>query len=241
MNKMLPPVFVAALALVSGVVSAEEREKPEDETARASYSLGYQIGQDLNRQGLEIDRESVIRGIHDAQAGTDPVMSPDEMQTLLAELKRELVAERWRERTAEAEALKQAGLEFLDANKDRPGVKTTASGLQYKVLREGEGERPRPNDVVRVTYRATTIEGREFDSTDKRGEPAQFHLGGVIPGWSEGIQLMREGAKYELYIPWELAYRSRGPLAFKSLVFEVELLEVNPDSTATAETKDGEE
>ena len=241
MNKALPFLIATALGLFSGSPSAEERPTPEGDSARTSYSLGYQIGQDLKRQGLEIDRESVIRGIHDAQAGTDPVMSPDEMQTLLTELKRELVAEQWRERTAEAEALKQAGLQFLDANKDRPGVKTTASGLQYKVLREGEGERPGPNDVVRVKYRATTIEGREFDSTDKRGEPAQFHLGGVIPGWSEGIQLMREGAKYELYIPWNQAYRTRGPLAFKTLIFEVELLEVNPDSTATAETKDGEE
>jgi FKBP-type peptidyl-prolyl cis-trans isomerase len=150
------------------------------------------------------------------------------MRVLLGELKQRIVQQRVAKLRAESEAIKQAGIEFLEQNKSKPGVQTTSSGLQYKELKPGSGERPGPTDKVRVHYRGTTVEGHEFDDSRKRGQPAEFRLDGVIKGWGEGLQLMQEGAVYELYIPYQLAYNHRGPLAFQTLIFEVELLEVNP-------------
>jgi FKBP-type peptidyl-prolyl cis-trans isomerase FklB len=216
------------LLLLGTSLWAGEPVKLEDATARTSYSLGYQMGQDLKRQGVTLDRPAVIRGLQDGQTAAQPLMSREEIDAVLRELKQRIVADLAHKRTAESEALKQAGNDFLEANRAKSGVKTTASGLQYKVIKEGSGKQPRPTDTVRAHYRGTTVEGQEFDSTYKRGAPREFTVNRVIKGWGEGLQLMKEGAKYELYIPWELAYGSRGPLAFQALIFEVELLEVNP-------------
>ena len=219
---------------LSVTASAEEAIKLENEADRASYSLGHQIGTDLKRQDVTLDRPALLQGLEDGQAGTEPRMTPEEMNALLAELKRRIVADKQAERQAESEALKQAGIAYLEENGSKPGVQATDSGLQYKVIKEGSGTRPGPDDTVRVHYRGTTVEGQEFDSSHKRGRPAEFALNGVIKGWSEGLQLMQEGAKYELYIPYELAYNTRGPLAFQALIFEVELLAVNPAEPAQA-------
>ncbi len=236
-------VWLLTPALVLGFLAVpawgEEGVKLDSSTARASYSLGYQMGQDLKRQGLTLDRPAVIRGLTDGQSGAEPLMSQEEIRTLLATLKKKIVAEVQQERKAKTDAMKQAGMDFLAANKDKPGVQTTESGLQYKVIEPGAGRQPGPTDKVRVHYRGRTIEGREFDSSHKRGQPAEFALNGVIRGWSEGLQLMKEGAKYELYIPWNLAYSARGPLAYQTLVFEVELLAVNPHEAAKAGTAGG--
>jgi FKBP-type peptidyl-prolyl cis-trans isomerase FklB len=189
------------------------------------------MGRDLKRLGVSLDRPAVIRGLEDGQAGAEALLSQEEINAVLAELKQRIVADQARKRTAKSDALKQAGNDFLAANKAKPEVKTTASGLQYKVIREGSGKLPGPTDTVRIQYRGATVKGQEFDSTYKRGAPREVNMSRVIKGWGEGLQLMKEGAKYELYIPWELAYGSRGPLAFQALIFEVELLEVNPESS----------
>jgi FKBP-type peptidyl-prolyl cis-trans isomerase FklB len=223
--------IVIVLPIFATVLRAEETGKLEDATARTSYSLGYQMGQDLKRQGMSLDRPAVIRGLKDGQAGAEALLSREEISAVLAELKRRIVADQARKRTAKSDALKQAGNDFLKVNKTKPGVKTTASGLQYKVIREGAGKVPGPADMVRIDYRGKTVEGQEFDSTYKRGAPREVNMSRVIKGWGEGLQLMKEGAKYELYIPWDLAYGSRGPLAFQALIFEVELLEVNPEDS----------
>jgi FKBP-type peptidyl-prolyl cis-trans isomerase FklB len=219
------------LYLLTTAPWAGETGKLEDATARTSYSLGYQMGQDLKRQGVSLDRPAVIRGLEDGQAGAEPLMSKEEIGAVLAELKQRIVADQARKRTAKSDALKQSGIDFLAANKAKPGVKTTASGLQYKVIREGSGKLPGPTDTVRIHYRGTTVKGQEFDSTYKRGAPREVNMNRIIKGWGEGLQLMKEGAKYELYIPWDLAYGSRGPLAFQALIFEVELLAVNPEES----------
>ena len=215
--------------LIAGPALAEETPQLEAPAARTSYSLGYQMGQDLKRQDVTMNREALTRGLTDGQSGAEPQMAQDDMKALLAEVKRRIVANMQKVRQAESAALKEAGIAFLEQNKSKPGVQTTESGLQYKVITEGTGDRPGPTDKVRVHYRGTTVGGQEFDSSYKRGEPAEFALNGVIKGWGEGLQLMREGAKYELYIPYELAYDARGPLAFQALTFEVELLDVNPE------------
>lgn len=224
--------------LLTGATHSAEELKLEDDTDRASYSLGYQMGQDLKRQQVTFEREALMRGLQDGQAGKEPQVPAEDINAMLAELKQRIVRDIKAKRQAESEALKQAGIAYLDANKSKPGVKSTQSGLQYKVVKEGTGKSPGPTDTVRVHYRGTTVEGQEFDSSYKQGKPAEFALNGVITGWSEGLQLMREGAKYELYIPYQLAYNARGPLAFQTLIFEVELVDVvEPKSAAVGSAK----
>lgn len=230
---LLAPALV--LTTVTSPALGEESEKLEDPTAKASYSLGYQMGQDLKMQGVTLDRPTVLSGLKDGQAETEPKMDPEQMRTLLGELKRELEAKAQQRHQEQIAARMQPGIDFLEANKSKPGVQTTESGLQYKVIQEGTGKRPKPTDTVRVQYRGRTVAGREFDSSHKRGKPAEFAVNRVIRGWGEGLQLMREGAKYEIYIPMELAYGRRGPLSYQALIFEVELLAVNPPSSEPAE------
>jgi len=230
-------------ALVFGLLAAPAQAEPSPDldgpAGRASYSLGYQVGQDLARQGVALDRPALVRGLTDGRSGAEPLMTAQEMSALLAGLKHKIVAEAERKRRVELDAVKQAGRDFLERNKARPGVQTTDSGLQYKVLKHGSGKQPGPVDRVRVTYRAATIEGREFDSSERRGGAVEFALGSVTRGWSEGLQLMREGAKYELFLPYELAYNRRGPLAYQTVVLEVGLLAVNPEpAQATVPAKD---
>ncbi len=220
------------LVLLAGIARAQEEPLDlHDETVRINYSLGYQIGGDFKRQGVDMDPEAVVQGIADALSGAEPKLSQPEMHQILVELKRRVDAGQRARPGAESEAIHQAGIAFLEENKTREGVRVTASGLQYKVLREGTGRSPEPLDTVKVHYRGTTVTGNEFDSSYRRDEPAQFNVSGVIPGWTEGLQLMKEGGNYELYVPLDLAYGKRGPLAFQTLIFEVELLEVVPADT----------
>ena len=228
---LFPVLFVAALG---GRAIAEDAVTLDDETDRTSYSLGHQIGIDLKNQETTLDRDALLRGLTDGQSGTEPLMKPEEMTALLAEVKRRILAERQEKQKGESEAKRQAGIAFLEANKSKPGVLVTDSGLQYRVIEEGSGKHPGPTDTVRVHYRGKTIEGTEFDSSHKRGKPAEFALNRVIKGWGEGLQLMREGAKYELFIPYQLAYGRRGPLGLQTLIFEVDLLAVNPEPEQAA-------
>jgi FKBP-type peptidyl-prolyl cis-trans isomerase FklB len=227
---MRSKVFFLALAAILAVSArpgfAQESLDFSDETVRVNYSLGYQIGGDFKRQGVEMDPEAVIQGIADALSGAQPKLSQPEMHQTLVALKRRIETEQRVRQGAESEAIRQAGIAFLDENETKEGVQVTASGLQYKVIEEGSGRSPQPGDSVRVDYRGTTVDGHEFDSSYRRGEPGQFKVGGVIPGWTEGLQLMKEGGRYELYIPSELAYGMRGPLAGQALIFRMELLEV---------------
>jgi len=231
--------FIMACSLVSSwllaaAALAEDAPALDDATDRSSYSLGFQMGQDLKRQDVTMDQDALLKGLTDGQSGAEPLMTPEEVQTLLTEVKRRIIAKQREERLAESEARKQAGIAFLEENRSKPGVQTTESGLQYRVITEGNGARPGPTDRVRVHYRGRTIDGKEFDSSHERGKPAEFALNGVIRGWGEGLQLMQEGAKYELFIPYQLAYSRRGPLAYQALIFEVELLAVNPEADAEA-------
>jgi FKBP-type peptidyl-prolyl cis-trans isomerase FklB len=223
---------LATIALMAAMSQAGEPVELDNETARVNYSLGYQVGGDFRRQGVEIDPELIIRGIEDALSGAEPLLPPEKMQAKLMELKRRLVADqRARRRDAELEYLAE-GREFLEQNAEQPGVKTTGSGLQYRIVAAGTGKTPQPGDQVTVHYRGTLINGNPFDSSYQRGEPATFRLDGVIKGWTEGLQLIREGGRIELFIPPELAYGGRGPLAHRTLIFDVELISVGSDAQA---------
>ena len=206
-------------------------EKPDlkDQKNKESYSLGYQFGQSLKLQGLDINLEAYTSGIRDALGGTKPPLSQEEMQKAVSEIQQRVMAARQKELKEVAGKNLAEGKAFLEENKKKEGVKTLPSGLQYKVLKEGSGKTPKATGEVTVNYKGTFINGTEFDSSYKRGNPATFQLDKVIRGWTEALQLMKEGSKWQLFIPPELGYGDRGggPIPPNStLIFEVELISV---------------
>ena len=220
----LPAVLAWSLAMP---VMAADALDFEDQTTRVNYSLGYQIGGDFKRQGVEMNAEAVVQGIRDALSEAKPQMDPAAMNETLIELKRKVVAEQQERRKKTEYARLAAGKKFLEENASKEGVITTDSGLQYKIVKEGSGKSPGSQDQVTVHYKGTLIDGKEFDSSYKKDEPASFRLDGVIKGWSEGLQLMKEGGKSQLFVPAELAYGNRGPLGNYTLIFDVELISVD--------------
>ncbi|MBI1337117.1 MAG: FKBP-type peptidyl-prolyl cis-trans isomerase [Phycisphaera sp.] len=196
---------------------------------KVSYAIGLNIGMNMAQQGMTgLDADAIAKGIKDMLAGGKPRLSPEDIQAAMLDYQTQMQ----QEMAAQGEANKQKGQAFLAENGKREGVKTTATGLQYEVIKEGEGPMPKPTDTVRVNYRGTLVNGEEFDSSYARGEPIEFPVGGVIAGWSEALQLMKVGSKYKLYIPSDLAYgaQQRGPKITpnSTLVFEVELLDILP-------------
>ena len=223
----------AAVALslaVAAPVAVQAMETPED---RLSYTIGMDIGQSLAEQGMDLNIDLLVEALAAAYAGEETRMTQEEA---LAE--RDAFMQR-RQQALEAERGQAAqrnlaeGQAFLAENRANPGVEETASGLQYRVIEEGEGRSPEATDRVTVHYRGTLLDGVEFDSSYARGEPATFGLNQVIPGWTEGVQLMQEGATYEFFIPADLAYGEQGrpgPIGPNStLIFQVELIEVHDD------------
>jgi len=212
-----------ALALPLLVTTTFAAEPPAmGETSSMSYALGYQLGRDL--AGTELDSQALLQGLGDGRSGAEPKLGPDAMQGALATLEQRINAQRAKEQAEAAQKTAAAGTAYLADNARREGVKTTASGLQYKVIKAGSGRSPALNDTVTVHYRGTLVDGSEFDSSYKRGQPATFPVSGVIAGWTEALQLMKEGAQWQLVIPPALAYGDRGPLAGQVLIFDVELI-----------------
>jgi FKBP-type peptidyl-prolyl cis-trans isomerase FklB len=211
--------------------SALAAEPPKmDQASSMSYALGYQVGRDLT--GTEVRNDALLQGLKDGQAGSDAKLSPEEMQAALTALETRINEQRGKAQLEAAQKAAAAGTAYLADNAKREGVKTTASGLQYKVVKPGTGRSPKPTDTVTVHYRGTLVDGQEFDSSHKRGQPATFPVSGVIPGWTEALQMMKEGAQWQLAIPPNLAYGDRGPLAGQVLVFDVELISVAPGAPA---------
>ena len=231
MKYFVPAVAAFGLTL-AGVAGAEDALNLEDETTRINYSLGYQIGGDFKRQELEMNPDAVVQGIRDALSGAEPKLTDEEMRATLVEVKQRIVADQKKRRAERELEMLAEGKKFLEENATKEGVITTESGLQYKVIEEGTGKSPGPSDKVTVHDRGTLIDGKEFDSSHKRGKPATFNLNGVVKGWSEGLQLMKEGGKAQLFIPQNLAYGQRGPLAHRTLIFDVELISVGEEAQA---------
>ena len=200
---------------------------------KASYALGMKIGGDLKRQGVgaSVDAALTARGLKDALAGTKALLTEDEEKAALTQLQTEVRGKMEAKAHEAGAAARKEGEEFLAANKTKEGVVTLPSGMQYKILKEGTGPKPTASDTVSCNYRGTLINGKEFDSSYKRGEPTSFPVGGVIKGWTEALQLMPVGSKWQLFIPAEMAYGDRGAGADigpgETLIFEVELLSIS--------------
>jgi FKBP-type peptidyl-prolyl cis-trans isomerase FklB len=201
-----------------------------DEKARVSYAIGMTIGHNFQAQGIEVDTDMLVRGLKDMQPGSTTLLTPQEMRDTLAEYQKILAAKQRKMREEAAVKNKAEGEAFLAKNKTKPGVVTLPDGLQYKIITNGNGTIPTPNDVVTVNYRGTLIDGTEFDSSINRGQPAQFSVGNVIPGWTEALTHMKVGSKWEVFVPSELAYgpsgRSPRIMPDSVLIFEVELLSI---------------
>ena len=217
-----------SVALFFTVSAAGENLELKNENDKINYSYGYQIGDNLKQKGVTVDTEILMKGIQDGLSGAQPLMTQKEVRETLVEHNRRQAAARRAEKQQQKEQYRGEGREFLAANSKKPGVVTLLSGLQYKVIREGTGKSPGPHDSVTVNYRGTLINGQEFDSSYRDNKPATFRVGGVIKGWTEALQLMRVGAKWQLFIPADLAYGERGALADKTLIFDVELISVQP-------------
>ncbi len=195
---------------------------------RASYAIGMSIGHNFQQQNLDINLDLVLRGMKDMQPGGAPLLTASEMQSTLKAFQQEVMAKQMKARQAMAESNKVAGAAFLAANKNNSGVITLPDGLQYQVLTTGTGAVPAATDTVTVNYRGSLLDGTEFDSSYKRGQPASFPVGGVIHGWTEALEKMPVGSKWKLFIPSELAYGEQGNRGIppnSTLIFEVELLD----------------
>ena len=219
----------AATFGVSGLAMAQDVQL-KTEKDKVSYMVGMQVGSSLARIKDEIDMALVIKAMEATLAGDKPLLTEQEVMTIQQSFAQRLQAKHDMEMKQRAEKNKTEGDAFLAKNKSAAGVKTTASGLQYKVVTEGKGPKPAATDQVKVHYTGTLLDGTKFDSSVDRGEPAQFALNAVIPGWTEGLQLMPVGSKYVFWIPSQLAYGDRGtpgPIGPNAtLKFEVELLEI---------------
>jgi FKBP-type peptidyl-prolyl cis-trans isomerase FklB len=197
---------------------------------KASYSIGVSIGKNLKDQKVEIQTDILVKGLLDAYTGAKTQLTEKEMGDVLAQFQQEIMAKAQEEAAKKGGENKSKGEKFLADNKNKPGVKTTPSGLQYTVISEGTGPKPTASSTVKVHYTGKLIDGTTFDSSVDRGEPIEFPLNGVIKGWTEGVQLMSKGSKYKFFIPSDLAYGDRGAGNAigpnETLIFEVELLDI---------------
>lgn len=230
-------LIVSLLLTGAGLACAQEAEMegaaegtPATQVEKVSYSIGLNMGRSLQQQSVEVDVDQLTQGIRDGLSGAEAKMTDEEIQTVMQAFQQEMMQKAQQQQAEAASKNEAEGAEFLAENKEREGVMVTDSGLQYEVLEEGDGPKPSAEDQVTVHYKGTLIDGTVFDSSYDRGQPATFPLNAVIPGWTEGVQLMNVGSKYKLYIPPQLGYGAQGqgptigPNA--TLIFEVELLEI---------------
>jgi FKBP-type peptidyl-prolyl cis-trans isomerase len=221
-------LLLAALGLCLAIVPAGAADDSalKSDKEKASYAIGFDIGKSLHKDGVEIDAAAIAAGIRDGFTGAPGKLTDEQMKASMEQLRKELTEKQ----AAKATESKAEGVKFLAANAKKEGVKTTPSGLQYKVIKEGTGKTPKDTDTVTTHYRGTFIDGNEFDSSYKRNEPATFPVTGVIKGWTEALKLMKEGAKWQLFIPSDLAYGPQGRPGIppdSTLIFDIELLKVD--------------
>ncbi|MGH6962218.1 MAG: FKBP-type peptidyl-prolyl cis-trans isomerase [Dongiaceae bacterium] len=231
---------ILAVALAVGFLAACDKGRGtaavDTEAQKFGYAIGVDIGKSLAPVKDDVDIDALIAGLEETLAGKEPRLDDEAREKIKTEVSRKLQEKQMQERTAKAAAAKTAGETFLAENGKREGVKTTASGLQYEIVTEGTGASPKATDKVTVHYKGTLIDGTEFDSSYSRGQPVTFPLGNVIPGWTEGLQLVKAGGKAKLYIPSSLAYGERGAGAKigpnEALVFEIELVAIEKAEAA---------
>ena len=224
---MVKQFGVCILILALPIVSFSANGKVETVQDKVSYSIGRQVGESIQKNGLKLDVSVLMSGVKDAIAGKESQLTQEDMAAVAAEMQRQ----RDDKAALAGSENKKEGEAFLAENGKKEGIKTLPSGLQYRVVKEGSGKSPAITDQVTVNYRGTLIDGTEFDSSYKRGKPATFSVGGVINGWTEALQLMKEGSQWQLFIPASLAYGERGAGAQvgpnAALVFDVTLIQIN--------------
>jgi len=223
-------MFTAAMLLISCQNNAQEVKELKTHKDSVSYAIGLNIGQNFKMQFIDIDPLVLAAAINDVLQEKEGLMSEEQAQQVMMDYQTELMAKQEEERQIQGEKSKTEGEEFLEKNKKKEGVQTTASGLQYKVITMGDGPKPTAEDRVKCHYKGTLISGKQFDSSYDRGEPAVFPVTGVIAGWTEVLQMMPVGSKWEVYIPSELAYGERGAgqdiPGNSTLIFEIELISI---------------
>jgi FKBP-type peptidyl-prolyl cis-trans isomerase FklB len=226
-------VALLTLALLAGVAAAEEK-KGMSEKEKLSYSMGFTQGKSMSgffkAQSIDIDTDTFVKALKEGLSGAKSEMTEDEMRAQITTLQKELVAKRAEQSKVASEKNKKDGEAFLAENKKKDGVVTLPDGLQYKILKDGTGPTPKKTDKVKVNYKGSLINGTEFDSSYKRNEPAVFQVDRVIAGWTEALQLMKVGSKWDVYIPSNLAYGEHGNGFVigpnQTLIFEIELLSI---------------
>ena len=227
-----------------GKAAGESAAKPlkiedlNNQKKKVSYAIGLDIGKNFKERAMDIDMEILIQGLRDAQGGGQPLLNAEEIQKVMTQFQQNMMKAEQEKRMGQAQGNKAKEEAFLKENAKKPGIKITASGLQYMVISTGTGPLPKLTDTVKVHYRGTLLDGTEFDSSYKRNQPAVFQLKGVIKGWTEALQLMKVGSKYQIFLPSNLAYGENGagqvigPNA--TLIFEVELLSIEKTAPAAA-------
>jgi FKBP-type peptidyl-prolyl cis-trans isomerase FklB len=223
-------VVALMLSLGGGTILAQTKTAPKTKKEKVSYSIGVNIGKNMKMQGLDIDQGFLTQGIKDGLNNSKITMSDKDMDETMKSFQQEMSTKMQAKQKIEGDKNKKEGEAFLEANKKKDGVITLPSGLQYKILKEGSGAKPTATQTVKCNYRGTLIDGKEFDSSYKRGEPTEFPVGQVIKGWTEALQLMPVGSKWQLFIPSNLAYGENGggqmigPNA--TLIFDIELISI---------------
>ncbi len=239
MGAQLRLVGLALTTLLIGL-GCQKKVTLDNDTKKASYAIGQQIGQNIKNQGIEMDIDTFTASMASALKGEKSMMTPEEIQGAMMKMQEAT----FKKQMEVAEKNKKEGADFLEKNKTQPDIKTTASGLQYQVLKEGTGALPTPNDMVVAHYTGTLINGTKFDSSVDRGQPAEFPVQGVIKGWQEALQLMKVGSKWKLFVPAELAYGATprpGIPGNSVLIFEVELLDIKANANPTPPVVDAKD
>ena len=259
MRNVLILLAVATLFVCSCEKTQSQKPKPsakkeitkadlKTEDDKVSYSLGFSMGSGFKKDELRMNFEIFQKGIEDGFTGSKQILNEEEIKNTMMGFQQKMMAKKqaermkqMEERKNQGEANKEKGTTFLEGNKTKEDIVTLESGLQYKILKKGTGASPKATDTVKCNYKGTTIDGKEFDSSYKRGEPATFALNRVIKGWTEGLQLMKEGGKWQFFIPSELAYGERGAGRDigpnEVLIFEIELLGIEKPETRKPEEK----
>jgi FKBP-type peptidyl-prolyl cis-trans isomerase FklB len=228
MKKLIAIALV--LSIFGSMAIAQKKGTPKTKKEKISYSIGVNIGKNMKTQGMDLDQGLLTQGIKDGLNSSKTAMSDKDMESTMTTFQQEMMGKMQAKQKVVGEKNTKEGEAFLAANKKKEGVVTLPSGLQYKILKSGDGSKPTKDQTVKCHYRGTLIDGTEFDSSYKRGEPTEFPVGQVVKGWTEALQLMQVGSKWQLFIPAELAYGSNGagqtigPNA--TLIFDIELLSI---------------
>jgi FKBP-type peptidyl-prolyl cis-trans isomerase FklB len=228
MKKLI--VVALVLSIFSSMVIAQKKGTPKTKKEKISYSIGVNIGKNMKTQGIDLDQGLLTQGIKDGLNSSKTAMSDKDMEASMTAFQQEIMGKMQAKQKVDGEKNAKEGEAFLAANKKKEGVVTLSSGLQYKILKSGDGPKPTKDQTVKCHYRGTLIDGTEFDSSYKRGEPTEFPVGQVVKGWIEALQLMPVGSKWQLFIPSDLAYGPNGagqmigPNA--TLIFDIELVSI---------------